>query len=122
MLGLPDLPRILSILVMRCISVLVMRCILRLRRAGTILKVLMQIGVLLPLFLVADAGSLGMRGAQVSLPAGFRTDCAQRNLLLQILFMAGWALRGGRRVQHQILELMPALPAFIFKDWHEGSL
>ena len=75
--------------------------------------------MLLSLFFVANGGSLGMRGAQVSLPTGFRADRAQRNLLLQILLMAGWALRGGRRVQHQVLELMPALPALIFKDWHE---
>ena len=90
--------------------------------AGTILEVFMQIGVLLSLFLVADGGCLGMRGAQVSFPTGFRADRAQRNLLLQVLLLAGWALRGGRRVQHQVLELMPALPAFVFKDWHEGSL
>lgn len=114
MLGMPDLRSILSILVMRCIR--------RLPGAGTILKVFMQIGVLLSLFLVAYGGSLGMRGAQVSLPTSFRAHRAQRNLLLQILLMAGWALRGWRRVQHQVLELMPTLPAFVFKDWHERSL
>lgn len=63
MLGLPNLRSILSVLVMRCIR--------RLCGAGTILKVLMYIGVLLSLFPVADGGSLGMGGAQVSLPAGF---------------------------------------------------
>ena len=114
MLGLSDLRSILSVLVMRCIR--------RLCGARTILKVFMQIGVLLSLFLVADGGSLSMRGAQASLPTGFRADCTQRNLLLQILLMAGWALRSVRRVQHQVLEPMPALPAFVFKDWHEGSL
>ncbi len=114
MLGLLDLRSILSILVMRCIR--------RLRSAGTILKVFMQIGVVLSLFLVADGGRLSMRDAQVRLPTSFRADRAKRNLLLHILLMAGWALRRGRRVQHQVLELMPALPAFVFKDWHKGSL
>jgi hypothetical protein len=115
MLGLLDLRSILSILVMGCIR----RLCGRLRGAGTILKVFMQIGVLLSLFLVANGGSLGMGGAQVRLATGIRADRAQRNLLLQVLLMAGWALRGGRRVQHQPLELVPALPAFVFKDWHE---
>ena len=79
MLGLTDLRSILSILLMRCIRRL---CGGRLCGAGTILKVFMQIGVMLSLFLVADAGSLGMRCAQVSLPTGFRAERAQRNLLL----------------------------------------
>ena len=114
MLGLVNLRSILSVLVMRCIR--------RWCGARTILKVFMQIGVLLSLFLVADGGSFGVRGAQVSLPTRFRADRAQRNALFQILLMADWALCSGRRVQHQVLELMPALPAFVFKDWHEGSL
>jgi len=48
-----------------------MRCIRRFWGAGAILKMFMQIGVLLLLFLAADGGSPGMRDVQVSLPTGF---------------------------------------------------
>jgi hypothetical protein len=81
-----------------------------------------QIRVLLSLSVTADGRSLRMRGTEIRLPCGFRTNRAQRDELLQILVPAGRAFRRGRRMQHQILEPVSALPAFVFKDWHERSL
>ena len=58
---------ILSILVARCIgSGLIAR-----RGAGSILEVLVQMGVLLALLLTTHGRSFGMRGAQVGQPRGF---------------------------------------------------
>jgi len=62
---------ILSVLAFGCIGRLGTRFYRRLGDARAILKVLMQMGVLLALLLVTDRGSLGMRGAQVGLPARF---------------------------------------------------
>jgi hypothetical protein len=87
--------------------------------SGTILKMVVQVGMLLTLLFTANGGSPRMRGAEVGFPGGFGTNCAQRDELLQILLLAGRAFRCGRRMQHQVFELMSALPAFVFKDWHE---
>ena len=87
--------------------------------SGAILKMVVQMSVLLTLPFIADGRSLRMRGAEVGLPGAFGTNCAQRDELFQILLLAGGALRCRRRMQHQVLELMSALPAFVFKDRHK---
>ena len=74
---------------------------------------------LLPAVKELDIGGLGMRGTQVCLPGRFRADRAQRDLLLQIALLAGGTFRRRRRVQHQVLEPVSAVPAFVFKDRHE---
>ncbi|MGA2882040.1 MAG: hypothetical protein ABSG13_24065 [Bryobacteraceae bacterium] len=55
----------------KILSILLAGCIGSIRGGGTILEVLVEMGVLLALFLAADGGSLRMRGIQVCLPGGF---------------------------------------------------
>ena len=81
-----------------------------------------QIGVLLALSIVAGGGGFCVCGVQICLARGFGTNRTKRDQLFQILLAAGRAFGTGGGMTHQILKLMSALPAFVFKHGHEASL
>jgi hypothetical protein len=87
-----------------------------------VLEMLMDVRMFLTVLFATNGGGFAVRRTEIRFPGGFRTHCAQRNQLLQVVCPARRAFGGWRRMQHKVFKPVSTLPALVFVDGHEESL